>query len=138
MKIRLCKICAKEFQSKHGKLFCSKECKRTQRRITRMEDYFRHREARLLSSYLWGKEHPEQNFKAVKAWRSKNPDGMKAQITIGNMSRRGKITYPDVCPKCGGSGKIHAHHPDYSKPKEVEFMCARCHKDEHRNLDEVN
>lgn len=23
------------------------------------------------------------------------------------------------------------HHPDYSKPFEVAFLCARCHKAEH-------
>jgi hypothetical protein len=47
----------------------------------------------------------------------------------------GKIVRPEACSRCGdkpgrsryGRSRIHAHHHDYSKPLDVEWLCARCH-----------
>jgi hypothetical protein len=49
--------------------------------------------------------------------------------------RRGKIVRPEACERCGdklgrsrlGRSLIHGHHHDYSKPLDVEWLCARCH-----------
>ena len=34
------------------------------------------------------------------------------------------------CERCGKE-KTDAHHPDYSKPLEVVWLCRSCHKKEH-------
>lgn len=39
----------------------------------------------------------------------------------------GKIIRPSICSKCGQGGRIHGHHPDYSKPFDVIWLCALCH-----------
>lgn len=38
---------------------------------------------------------------------------------------------PEKCSRCGKPGRIIAHHPDYSKPLEVEWLCRPCHALEH-------
>ena len=38
-----------------------------------------------------------------------------------------KLIRPTVCSECGNTGKIEAHHPDYSKPLEVDWLCKACH-----------
>jgi len=42
--------------------------------------------------------------------------------------KTGVLVRPDVCSRCGASGKkIQAHHADYAKPLEVEWLCRVCH-----------
>lgn len=50
--------------------------------------------------------------------------------------RNGDLVRPYECSKCGASPKhssdgrslIQAHHEDYSKPLDVEWLCAKCHR----------
>lgn len=47
---------------------------------------------------------------------------------------KGTIIRPDRCSKCGKKKKrIEAHHPDYSKPLAVVWLCTRCHGEAHVN-----
>ena len=39
---------------------------------------------------------------------------------------------PTVCSQCGVEGRIEAHHPDYSKPLEVVWLCRIHHVEAHR------
>lgn len=63
----------------------------------------------------------------------------KAYSAVHNKLARGELSRPTHCPRCGredtkasdGRSIIHAHHHDYSKPLEIEWLCAKCHaKDE--------
>lgn len=38
---------------------------------------------------------------------------------------------PDTCPECSLKGRIFAHHSDYSRPLEIEWVCASCHFKRH-------
>lgn len=47
---------------------------------------------------------------------------------------RGELVRPEVCERCGlggvakdGRSRVQAHHHDYDKPLEVEWLCADCH-----------
>jgi hypothetical protein len=40
----------------------------------------------------------------------------------------GLIHRPDKCEKCfAPSDMIEAHHPDYDKPLEIQWLCSGCH-----------
>jgi hypothetical protein len=52
-------------------------------------------------------------------------------ITI-SAQRRG-IIVPQPCQHCGAA-KAEVHHPDYSKPLEVVWLCKPCHGREHARL----
>jgi hypothetical protein len=46
----------------------------------------------------------------------------------------GKLIKPTECSKCYATPKrrwIQAHHPDYTKPLEVVWLCRDCHYAEH-------
>lgn len=59
------------------------------------------------------------------------PDPVKryARVVVGNAIRAGKLTRQS-CQVCGA--KAHAHHPDYTKPFKVIWLCAEHHGEQHR------
>lgn len=38
------------------------------------------------------------------------------------------LTPPNVCPSCGDSAAMHAHHDDYNKPLATRWLCVGCHR----------
>ena len=66
--------------------------------------------------------------KEYNEWKYKNPEKVKAQQTLNQGIRMGRIIKPKTCDKCKEIGYIHGHHPDYSMPLEVEWLCASCHQ----------
>lgn len=67
-----------------------------------------------------------------KNWNIKNPHKKKAQGILNRELRSGKITKPESCSICGITGKIHAHHDDYTKALDVMWLCPACHSRVHR------
>lgn len=73
------------------------------------------------------------------AYRARYPDKNAAKGSLCAAVRSGRIVRPTVCSACGetpqpgsdGRTQIHGHHPDYSKPLEVEWLCVTCHKKRH-------
>ena len=71
-------------------------------------------------------------------WRSRNgrtperEEKERARQALSRAVRKGKITKSETCETCGGGGKIHAHHDDYSKKLEVRWLCVPCHGVTHR------
>lgn len=64
--------------------------------------------------------------RSVKAWKLKNAIKYKAQ-------KMAQYHHPTLkpCIVCG-SKRTHRHHPDYSKPKNIVFLCHLHHKLVHK------
>ncbi len=78
-----------------------------------------------------------------RKWR-KTPAGKRYKVRT---SRRYRERHPDrnrawwraeravelkgVCEQCGYRGETERHHPDYSKPCEVQELCFPCHAAAH-------
>jgi hypothetical protein len=64
-----------------------------------------------------------------------------AQNKVEKAILHGRLVRPRKCMRCGeeplpmkdGRPNIQAHHPDYSKPLEVLWLCQKCHHQEHKN-----
>jgi hypothetical protein len=63
-----------------------------------------------------------------KTWAARNPEKRKAHFAAQRIPR------PETCQRCGEPSKLHRHHPDYSKPKVVEFLCPACHSRLHKEV----
>jgi hypothetical protein len=150
----LCKICGKEKSEdefyKTDKHHC-KECikKRTRENRLKNLEYYREYDRKRGES----KERIERNKKYKerlrledpekydrifhgirKRFREKNSEKIKANGIIDDMIRYGKLERPDVCSICGIACTPQAHHPDYSKPKEVIWVCVKCHANIHKQI----
>ena len=69
--------------------------------------------------------------RARKASAARFPARNKARTTLGNAVRDGRVIPWPVCavPEC--CGKPQGHHPDYSRPLDVVWLCDKHHKEAH-------
>lgn len=72
---------------------------------------------------------------AKRSWHKRHPVKRAAHIILGNAVRDGKVSKPTTCGRCGSGGRIHAHHDDYAKPLDVEWLCSPCHREHHKTND---
>ena len=104
--------------------------------------------------------NPDQTRETYRRWREKNRDRGRAKskryrdthkeqirlkrpsysstqktawATIQTAIRRGDLKRPDTCEVCGRQGAIDAHHPDYTEPLDIRWLCRICHGLEHTN-----
>lgn len=75
-------------------------------------------------------EEPRSKWFAQKAWNQANPLARRAHSIVANAIRRG-VLIAESCQVCG-SPHAEAHHADYSKPLEVDWLCRLHHRHEHR------
>lgn len=66
--------------------------------------------------------------RGIQKYRSKYPERRKAQIFVNNAIKAGKLPQPNTlqCKYCPKQAEQY-HHPDYSKPLDVEPVCRSCH-----------
>lgn len=51
----------------------------------------------------------------------------RARMRVHYAIRKGRLIRPASCQECGATAKLDAHHPDYSLPLIVVFLCKPCH-----------
>ena len=64
------------------------------------------------------------------------PETARRRLNLAVQS--GALVRPETCERCGvapgpasdGRAGIQGHHHDYSKPLDVEWICAKCHRAE--------
>ena len=83
-------------------------------------------------SKAWFHRNPEYSQQQNKRLRKERPDKYAAYNAVAIAKRSGALVKPDACPKCGASDRrIEAHHSDYNKPLDIEWLCSGCHRQAH-------
>jgi len=72
----------------------------------------------------------ELAYARTKARRKKWPDRERAHRAVQYDLSVGKLI-KGPCTKCGSEVNVQAHHPDYSLPHHVIWLCVRCHLKTH-------
>ena len=86
----------------------------------------------------YAKNNPEKIKERHSEQARKHPEKASARTALNNAVRYGRIIKPHYCTQCFKTGeRIHGHHSDYSKPLDVEWLCAECHGLRHRIEEEV-
>ncbi len=89
------------------------------------------RARQLAQMKAWAKANPDKRSK--KNWQSRNPEKRQCHNDLNNAVRDGVVLKPTACSSCGITDvKIHGHHPDYTQPLAVIWLCAPCHSRQHR------
>ena len=56
----------------------------------------------------------------------------RARRLASEARKAGRLRPLYHCAECGPVAKVEMHHPDYSKPLEVVWLCSPCHKRLHK------
>ncbi len=63
--------------------------------------------------------------------RAAHPEKFRARSAVSSAIRRGALAR-QPCRDCGSTVDVEGHHPDYSKPLDVVWLCDPCHHTEHQ------
>lgn len=66
---------------------------------------------------------------AVSKWVKTNPERKRATSLVSTAILRGKMMRAP-CVVCGDE-KVEGHHPDYSRPLDVVWLCNEHHREVH-------
>ena len=80
-----------------------------------------------------GKKNKTLSNKKGARWNRNNPQKTRAHTIAYQYGFKNR-----PCEHCGSEERIEKHHPDYSKPLLVIFLCKTCHVTEHVRLRKVN
>lgn len=69
----------------------------------------------------------------LRRYRQAHRDRERAHRMANRAIATGKLT-PKPCERCGFALGVHAHHEDYSKPLDVNWLCTKCHGERHREI----
>lgn len=62
-------------------------------------------------------------------WAARTPGARAAHGAVARALRKGTLRR-ESCRHCGAEG-AHAHHHDYARPLDVEWLCVPCHRSLH-------
>lgn len=78
------------------------------------------------------KRFPGYKSKYARIQRERYPEKYRARKVVTSAVYTGSIEKPDSCEECRSvvddSVALHAHHEDYSKPRDVIWLCRSCHR----------
>jgi hypothetical protein len=147
-RILFCAACGVQFTSTHSQArYCSGECRgeigagykrayniRHPVRVKEQrKDYYRRNRDKKREKNRAYRSSPSGKIATKASYersRIKFPERIFARHVVRAAILAGYIT-PLPCERCGGKTKTHAHHRDYSRPLDVEWLCIPCHADEH-------
>ena len=70
------------------------------------------------------------NYLRIKKYRESNKDKIRARDVISKKINREESLHRKYCIVCG-CNQCEAHHHDYKKPSDVNFLCKTHHNELH-------
>ena len=84
------------------------------------------------SARIFDEKHPTVRDQNARRWSSKNKERLRAHQVVKRALDADRIRR-EPCFECGDP-RVDAHHPDYTKPLLIQWLCRQHHKDEHARL----
>lgn len=112
--------------SKDGRTSSCKECLRHRDALRYPKEA--ERRAKQHALYIQTPQGRDAQNRAHRKYQERYPHRRAAHIALGNAVRDGKVI-PLPCFMCGAESE--AHHPDYSRPLDVVWLCPAHHRQAH-------
>jgi ribosomal protein S27AE len=104
-------------------------------------DASKHRDKNLEKIRSYDRERAKQpkrikaTAEVTKMWRAEDSRRSAAHNAVARAIKSGALDR-NPCERCGEVKSI-AHHEDYDKPLEVMWLCQPCHKQRHKEINEL-
>lgn len=146
----VCRICEIQFLAYHPRtLMCSPKCADTNekaanaaRHKARGPEQKIRRQEYAAEYYQKNSDYVKAKVKSAPADKKRQTDKRRDRIKIRartlfryHVSKGNIVRMP--CRDCGAT-EVQGHHPDYSKPLDVIWLCSTHHAEEHRRLNREN
>lgn len=131
-KMHWCKECFRAYMRIWSKTPKGKEHKRRERSKPKARERFRKYYARWYAKN--GRKRSENYIDVISKWAKNNREKVNVSQKLRYAVNKEKIIKPKVCDHCHEEKRIVGHHPDYTKPLEVLWLCYSCHKIEHSKV----
>lgn len=101
------------------------------------KDVAEHRESNIEKVRAYDRERAKEphrvelRYKIIRRWQAEHPERKRAAGQLSKAVSKGLVAKPPCCTYCGSGGRIEAHHPDYSRPLDVVWLCVPCHRRTH-------
>jgi hypothetical protein len=118
-----CKSCVKAAVNKHRQ-----ENLESIRAYDRMRGSMPHRVS-ARTEYQKTQAFAQSHKAAAERWAARRPERRHASYLVANAIRDGRLQKLP-CLVCGEE-KVEGHHPDYSMPLDVVWLCTSHHKEVH-------
>lgn len=133
-----CKVCrlakGREYYKKRPEICLAKHerwAKRNPEKILKNQRaYYQRNKERILEKMRESRK--KNGYRNTKAYRKKNRLKTDCHNFVALAVKLGHIKKPNYCERCKDNCIPHAHHHDYSKPLDIEWLCRKCHGEEHR------
>lgn len=120
-----CKDCIKERVRAHRQANLEKV-----RAYDRMRGAAPHRVAARIA-YQQTSQGKQAMARARLSYKLRKPERRAAHVALGNAVRDGRVIPWPVCAVPDCCGRPQGHHPDYSRPLDVVWLCDKHHKEAH-------
>lgn len=67
-------------------------------------------------------------------WNRENKNKKNCHGKVRRAIKSGAIIKPSCCSECGATGRLNAHHDDYSRPLAIRWLCCQCHGKAHKKM----
>ena len=119
------------FKRDNAKKNCSSQPCRECGKKARLQRYYKRHEHFLEMRKKYFQKHKEEHYARTLKNHELYPEKNKARIMVRDAVKSGKLQKLP-CEICETTIKVHGHHPDYSKPLEVVWLCVKHHGERHR------
>ncbi len=124
-----CLYCNKDYKvilSDKSRKYCSSKCFQDSRLTLEQK-----REQKRLADLKWNKT--DKHKKACIEWLKRHPERNKIAQQTAWAYKTGKIKW-QPCEICKTKIDLQKHHPDYTKPLEIKWLCRKCHTELHKQI----
>ena len=95
---------------------------------TKLIHYYHCRECNNKRARKYYKENSEKVRQIIYKSIAKHFNKQTCRLETNAAIARGELVRPKACEVCNFKNRrIEAHHPDYEKPLEVNWLCTACH-----------
>ena len=120
--------------NREKKLAYSKQYQRDHREATNANSHkyaVTHRKQLARRQRDYYRRNPERCSAINRRVAAKHPERATAYTAVHCALAKGMLIRPTACRVCGDKNP-QAHHADYTKPLDVEWLCPLCHNTVHR------